>query len=320
MNSLTRSLYRFVTLLDALREGPQTRADLFVLVSDAYPVGPSMRPMIDRDVRALRELGIVIEISRTRPPIYTLRGGAPLFDEREARLLGLIRDTFGDRHPQATQVQALLARLTARLSPEAQAAYERRQATRAPLQPAIDYTPYAATIAQLEHAISGRRQIAFAYHAGGRARATRHERIEPYDIEFYDRHFYLVAYAFASHQMLDFRIDRITPRSLELLDRVPPGAEHQRTPVVFRYRLAAPLARGELSQRFERQRVVERLPNGDVVIEAEDGNAFFIVRTLLKYGPNAELLDPPALVEEMRKTVRALYGLYFGESAANPAK
>ncbi|KAB8145708.1 hypothetical protein F8S13_01065 [Chloroflexia bacterium SDU3-3] len=81
MNSLTHSLYRFVTLLDALRKGPQTRADLFVLVRDAYPVGPSMRPMIDRDVRALRELGIVIEISRTRPPtrrIETLNPGVGL--------------------------------------------------------------------------------------------------------------------------------------------------------------------------------------------------------------------------------------------------
>ncbi|MFL5807585.1 MAG: helix-turn-helix transcriptional regulator [Roseiflexaceae bacterium] len=311
--SLTRSLLRFSALIAALRDGPLERPDLLERLGDAYPRTASARPMIDRDVKHLAELGIVIEISRTRPPRYTLRGGAPLFSAEELRALALVRDTFGERHPQTALMRALLERLTNNLSEREQQTYARRQALRAPVQPAIDYTPYVPLIAQLEDAISKRQMVAFAYRAGGRARATPHRRVEPYEIEYYERHFYLVAYTHNSRQMLDFRLDRIDAGSFQLLARLPPGMEHAREPIAFRYRLAAELARGELSQRFEQQRVVERLPNGDVIIEAEGRSDFFIVQTLLRYRANAELLEPAELREKMAEEVRGLAAVYRDE-------
>lgn len=308
--TLTRSLLRFSALIAALRDGPLDRPALLERLGDAYPHTPSARPMVDRDVRCLAELGITIEISRTRPPIYTLRGGAPVFDAAERRTLGLIRDTFGDRHPQAMQIRALLERLTNQLTEQEQADYARRQALHAPVQPAIDYAPYVGLVARLEDAISRRLIIRFVYQPGGGSRATAHPRVEPYEIEFYERHFYLVAYTSSSRQVLDFRVDRIDATSLATVDRLPPGMEHTRKPITFRYRLAAVLAHGEISQRFEKQRVVERLSNGDVIIEAEGRSDFFIVQTLLRYRANAELLQPVWLRAKMAEEVRALAELY----------
>src|SRR5689334_20422901 len=77
---LTLSLRRFSALLAALRDGPLNRHALLERLGDAYPRTASARPMVDRDVKRLAELGIVIAISHTRPPIYTLRGGVPSFD------------------------------------------------------------------------------------------------------------------------------------------------------------------------------------------------------------------------------------------------
>jgi predicted DNA-binding transcriptional regulator YafY len=307
---LTLSLVRFRALLAALRDGPLNRHALLDRLGDAYPRTASARPMVDRDVKRLAELGIVIEISHTRPPIYTLRGGVPSFDAADLRALAIIRDTFGDRHPQAADMRRLLARLTSQLGETDRRAYQRRQALRAPVQPAIDYTPYGALIADLEDAISKRQMVSFAYHPGGGARATLHRKVEPYEIEFYERHFYLVAYTHNSRQMLDFRIDRIQGESLQLLERLPPDMAHARHTVSFRYRLAAVLARGEISQRFENQRIVERLPTGDVIIEAEGRSDFFIVQTLLRYRANAELLWPDDLREKMVQEVRKLAGMY----------
>jgi predicted DNA-binding transcriptional regulator YafY len=307
---LTRSLLRFSALIAALRDGPLDRPTLLARLGDTYPRTASARPMVDRDIKQLAELGTVIEISRTRPPIYTLRGGTPTFDEAQLRILALIRDTFGDRHPQAVQVRALLERLTGQLTEHERRMYQRRQASRAPVQPAIDYTPYAPLIASLEDAISKRQMISFAYHPGGQARATLHDKVEPYELEFYERHFYLIAYTSNSRQVLDFRVDRIQTETFTLLERLPPGMEHARRPITFRYRLAAVLARGEISQRFEDQRVVERLPNGDVIIEAAGRSDFFIVRTLLRYAGNAELLEPVWLREQMAEEVRKLALLY----------
>src|SRR5437870_13426978 len=86
--------------------------------------------------------------------------------------------------------------------------------------------------------------------------------------------------------------------------------EHARRSVTFRYRLAAALARGEISQRFESQRVVERLSSGDVIVEAEGRSDFFIIQTLLRYRDNAELLEPAWLREKLIAEVRKLAAVY----------
>src|SRR6266545_667804 len=307
---LTRSILRFGALITALRDGPLERPALLARLADAYPRTASARPMVDRDVRHLAELGLVIEISRTRPPVYTLRGGALVFDDAELRALALVRDTFGDRHPQSGQVRALLDRLTGQLSPAERRIYQGRQALRAPVQPAIDYTPYEGLIARLDAAITARQMLRFRYRSSA-GQLTLHRRVEPHDIEFYERHFYLVAYSHNSRQIHDFRIDRIQDDgTFQPLDRLPPGMEHDRRLIRFRYRLAADLARGEISQRCEAQRVVERRPDGDAIVEAEGRSDFFIVQTLLRYRGNAELLEPAWLRAKMAEEVRGLAAVY----------
>jgi predicted DNA-binding transcriptional regulator YafY len=268
-------------LLDALGDGPLPRPDLLLRVREAYPQTPdSARRMIDRDITFLAQLGIRIDVSRTRPPRYTLYGGTPALDTVALRTLALIRDSFGDHHPQAAQIHALLGQLAAGLRPDQRAQYAQRQATHAPLQPAIDYTPYAGLIARLEQAISARELLRLRYRTS-QGHVTTHRKVEPYEIEYYERHFYLVAYSHNSRQIHDFRIDRV--EHLESIMRRPPGDARERPLVIFRYRLAAALAQGEISQRFEQQRVVETLPNGDVIVEAHGRSDFFIVRTLLKH-------------------------------------
>jgi predicted DNA-binding transcriptional regulator YafY len=141
-----------------------------------------------------------------------------------------------------------------------------------------------------------------------------HPQVEPYEIEFYDRHFYLIGYTSLSRQILDFRIDRIRDL-IGSKQRLPPGSQRTRPLVTFRYRLAAALAQGELSQRFEEQRIVERLENGDLIIEAQGRSDFFIIQTILRYRANAELLAPDWLRAKMVEEVRELATLY-----ANPTE
>ncbi|NTV65011.1 MAG: WYL domain-containing protein, partial [Oscillochloris sp.] len=177
----------------------------------------------------------------------------------------------------------------------------------APVQPAIDYSPHAARIAELERAIVAHQLLSLRYR-NAQSTEIAYRTLEPLAIEYYDRHYYLVAYIHGSGQIYDLRVDRIL--DLERLHTLPPELTHTRSPVRFRYRLAASLAQGELSQRFETQRIVERLPNGDAIIEAEGRSDFFIVQTLLRYRSNAELLDPPALRARMAEEVRKLAELY----------
>ncbi|NTU79321.1 MAG: WYL domain-containing protein [Chloroflexales bacterium] len=305
----TRLIVRLHALREALRDGPVDLADLTARLGAAYASASSARRMIDRDLTHLAALDIIVE-RQVNPLRYTLRGGLPTYRPPELRTLAMIRDTFDTRHPQAAQVAALLDRLTAELTPAERRDYERRTARRAPVRPAIDYAPYAELIEALERAIAVGQPVSFRYQSSsGRERA--HPRVELYEIEFYERHFYLVGYTDLSRQILDFRIDRIS--ELRGLDqRRPPGTERPRPLVAFRYRLAAALAQGEISQRFEEQRVVERLENGDVIIEARGRSDFFIIQTLLRYRANAELLWPPELRARMAEEVRGLAGMYEG--------
>lgn len=306
----TRLIVRLHTLLSVLRDGPLELSELLGRLGASYPAGSSARRMIDRDLQHLAALGIVVERG-SRPPTYTLRGGLSVFTPEELRTLALIRDTFDARHPQARQIGALLARLTGALTDNERVEYTRRAARRAPVRPAIDYGPYAGVIERLEQAITVRQPVRFNYlSTSGRERT--HSYVEPYEIEFYDRHFYLVGYSSLGRQMLDFRVDRI--RDLEGFDqRLPPGTERERALIPFRYRLAAVLAQGELSQRFEAQRIVERLPNGDVIVEALGRSDFFVIQTLLRYRSNAELLAPEWLRAKLAEEVRRLAELYAGD-------
>jgi len=299
---------RLRALLNALRAAPLARHELLAQLGDAYPQTASARRMIDRDILHLARLGIMIEKTNTRPPIYTLRGGTPALSDADLRALALVRDTFGSKHPQFTAISALLDTLTLGLNPEQRAEYARRQASRAPLQPAIDYTPHAATIARLELAISQHEIITFRY-TNSRGLSSTHE-VEPYEIEYYERHFYLVAYHLTTRQLLDYRIDRVA--GIRTVQTLPAhlSRTHERTAITFRYRLAAVLARGEISQRFENQRIIERLPNGDVIVEAEGRSDFFIIQMLLRYRGNAELLEPAWLREKMAAEVAKLAHLY----------
>lgn len=311
--SLTRSLVRFIALLQALRRGPLSRPDLLEQLHDAYPRTPSARAMVDRDITHLAELGIVIEKSRTRPPIYTLHGGTPIFSADDLRMLALMRESFGENHPQRPAIHSLLGKLTAGLNKAELAEFAASQPGRAPLQPAIDYTPYAPIIARLEQARSQREIIRFAYTNSHGQRST--PEAEPYEIEYYERHFYLVAYHLDTRKALDYRVDRIS--DIRTLRTLPPHLSRTQTreTIHFRYQLAAPLAHGEISQRFENQRIVERLPNGNVIVEAEGRSDFFIIQMLLRYRANAELLEPAWLREKMAAEVRKLAQMYdeFGD-------
>lgn len=302
----TTMIRRLAALLTVLRDGPCSFEQLYRQMAEVFDgvAKESARRMINRDLEYLAQLGIQVERNKGT---YTLRGGAPVFTEAELRALALIRDTFDHRHPQSAQINQLLQRLTRHLTETEQRIYQRRSHRQATVRPAIDYAPFAPLIEQLEAAIAVRQPVSFYYENSRKVRRI-HRYVEPYDIEFYDRHFYLVAYTDNGSRVLDFRINRIS--DLRLLDqRLPPGVERRRHLITFRYRLTGPWVDDEVSERFEEQRVIDRQPDG-VVIEAKGRSEFFIIQTLLRYRSYAEILHPPGLRQQMMEEVRRLAQVY----------
>lgn len=302
---------RLAQLRDLLVVAPRTLPEVAAALPDDYAEDAASSRRLRRDLASLRHLGY--SVRRYEQPLrWAIEHAIPLLSDADVEALTYIRTAFTEHHPLSPQIQKLLDRLTTQLPPAQQRIWEREPAWRLALQPAIDYSAASALIAQLDDAIRRRRQVALLYRSPGRPAPILHPRLDPYDLEYVDRHFYLSAYSYRFGAILTFRLDRIvddpareSPRLLN--DTQQP--RRQRPPIHFTYRLAAALADGGVSERFTIH--TTRREGDHVIVEASDTSEFRIVRVLLAYGEKALLLNgPPTLLERMRAAVAQMARAY----------
>ena len=175
------------------------------------------------------------------------------------------------------------------------------------MNPAVDYRPYLKSLRLLETAIEQGRKVRFTYPSLDDQRAIMHLGVEPYEIQFFEQHFYLLGFTPHDPEMQEFRIDRL--QNIEIM--AGRAARHRkRRTLPFTYRLPERIVRLGISQRFLNQRVTIQ-PDGSAIVQAEGYSAFRIIREMLRYGEQAELLDPPELRAHMARVVNALAQLYF---------
>ena len=301
---------RLAALLNILQRGPATARRICEALGRNHSAATEsdLRRTI-RDIRALQHLGFQIE-ERGKPITFTFRGYPQLaFNQEELQTLALIREAFANLSPHADDVQHLLERLTGTLSEHQRAIYQRPPALRLPLRTAIDYRPYARVIDQFERAIAQRQQIAFDYHPLAAPGVVRHERLDPYELEYLRNHFYLVAYSYRSNYVQEFRIDRIVESecSPEYLHTLAPP-RRKRKSITFTYRLPARFVEHGVSERFEiLDCQIKMDQDRDYAhIQARWWSDFWIIRTLLAYAENVVIIEPAWLKEKYVKTLREM--------------
>lgn len=304
---------RLLSLRDLLYEGPQDKAAIFQHLSHFYPDDPNGHRKMRRDLQNLIALGYrVEELSRPRPKRWIITASSHALSKDHVKALAYIREAFSGQHPFATDVHDLLQTLTMHLTPTQQRIWQQRPAIRIPLAPVTDYSDQTDLIHWLETAIMQRRQISLYYQPRGKDIPISHPRLDPYEIEFVDRQFYLVAFSYRFGSVLTFRISRIvqdqTLPSPALLHDVQ-QLRRERRSIMFTYRLPASFADGGVSERFTIHAV--RMDERYVTIEASDTSEFRIVKILLGYGEHSLLIDgPPTLFERMRQTVAQMAAQY----------
>ena len=306
-----RLIPRLVKTLQALQRQPATARKLCEMIAlDDQPPGESDQRRAIRDIQALRQLGFQIEESDKKPATFTLRSWPmpPLSDE-EVRALALIRETFGGLVPHAGAMQQLLARLTASLPDQQRRVYLRPPALRVPLRTAIDYGPYEKLMLWLEERINHRHQIAFDYQSVASKSVVRHDPLDPYEIEYFHNHFYLIAYSYRWGHTQEFRIDRIVENenSPKQLPTLIPGPRQPRR-ITFTYRLPARFVEHGVSERFNILGCsIKDEPDGEwAYIKAQGRSDFWIIRTLLAYGENAVIVEPAQLKEKYVQTLKRM--------------
>jgi predicted DNA-binding transcriptional regulator YafY len=305
--------------------------------------------MFERDIKLLEEQGFEIQKTKAKgkPTRYSLvKGSGPavsfLFSEEEVDILALLYNLFTDpatsrKHPHtgalvlptaqplhnpfAEDVLASIKKLAATLPPGQLVHFEQRiqkPSVHLNLATAADYLPYRKTIDIIEKAILQRQQISFEYTAvRSKQGPVAHYHVDPYYIVHLEGHFYLIGYSNAINKFFEYRIDRIKGDTIEILPHMI-DTVRQRLVVEFSYWIDGDIARLGLSERWlaqttEREEVYvdsEGHENRRVLVRAKAHNEWRVIQQLLKYGDQAELIEPANLREQMRQVVARMMSFY----------
>ncbi len=297
---LHRRPYGYDELIAALN-----RDDLFSYdhASEAAVIARLQRFQFRNDVQALRKLSCDIRCDR-RSGSYTWHNspfGLALTQE-QLTTFALLLNTFNETMMlHADEIKALLSFFVERLPQEQQKQLARhRYPFSIDLHETTDYhNADAHNIQRIELAIERSQQLKFAYRSLREGKEHVHV-IEPQPLVFERGHVYLNGWSPEYGKTLRFRLDYILPGSADVLPtRI---AQSRPSPVsyVLRYQLSAVIARNSVSRHFSDQ-VVESHPDGSATVTARITDLFDARRILLSYGENCTVLEPPALVEQMRK-------------------
>ena len=279
---------------------------------------------IHRYIGMLEEMGI---------PLYSERGPyggfsllrtyklPPLiFTPEEATVLymgaRLVQDIWGKTFQDA--VTGLTAKLDNVLPDDIRQEVQRAQRSLVVMTGASrDYSPYHDLMVTLRNCMANGQQILIRYHSFSRVETDR--KVDPYALIFRWGNWYLIGYCHMRGEMRTFRIDRINDLQIldegfEVLHDFDAKAYLEETmrfdnqiDVVVRIdEEAAPQMRERSSDWMQ----VSDHPDGSVTVRFDVDNLNWATGWVLSWGKYARALEPPELVERVKRSARELLEVY----------
>lgn len=296
---LHRRPYRYDELIAALDKG-----DLFLYdhASEAAVIAQRQRSQFRFDLRALRKLSCDIRCDR-RSRLYIWHNSpfGLALNQEQLKTFALMLNTFNETMMiHADEIQALLTFFIEQLTPEQQKQLKQhRFPFSIDLHETTDYHDADAhNIRHIEMAIERSQQLKFTYRSLKEGKEHTHV-IEARPLVFERGHVYLNGWSPEFGKSLRFRLDYILPGSAEMLPTRIAKSHPSPISYILRYQLSPMIARNGVSQHFTDQQV-DMHADGSATVTARITDLFDARRTLLSYGENCTILEPPELVEQMR--------------------
>lgn len=281
--------------------------------ADQKAIARQQRFQFRHDLDALRLMGCQIEYDHSSKSYAWHNSPFGLcLSQTQLSAFAVLLDTF--EHAtilHAADVEALFTYLVGRLPDEQRKTLlaGRRCSFSIDLHEATDYRAAdPATVGRIETAIRLGRQLEFLHRTPRDGKERRHV-IEPRPMVFEHGHVYLCGWSVDWNKELRFRLDYIVAGSATVLSIPVRRSRPSQVAKLLRYRLNAVIARNSVSEHFPGQ-VVETHADGSATVTAQVIDLFEARRTLLSYGLNCVVLEPPELVEEMRTIAAELYRIY----------
>jgi hypothetical protein len=319
---------RRLLLVRTLLRGPATGDELVATINaelgeQGYPVAAAAA--LKHDFDALKgEYGCAIRYDRpARRYVLDDLGELALLDLPDACMeaLAFLDASFpaGSGLPEHAHIRALLERVQLLLPPVRQAQLRRRRSA-VRLRVGAGAGQIDPQVLDLvKRACDQRRELAFDYLSTFDGETPRRHRVAPYGITFRpEGHGYLDATLLevtprggeAPYAMIDYRLDRIVPGTVEVLPTVLPPERIPAPRYGLRYRLVAQVARRRDIASYFPETTISYHEDGSATVTATVTNLWQTRQILLRYGDACVVEEPPELVALFAKTARGLMRLY----------
>jgi predicted DNA-binding transcriptional regulator YafY len=305
----------------------------------AADVGCTVRTVY-RDLDALNLAGFPVMTERRDGRAYhrfidTYRLGDVPFTADEVLALAFGEDLL--RTLEGTvfhdSIRSALAKIRAGLGPELQDYLGGlAQAFRVLPGPHKNYARQRDTIRVLNEAVLGRRTLRMRYRTG-RTGQTRARELDPYRVWYRSGGLYVVGLDHHSDEIRTFAVDRIGEiEPLERRFRVREGFDFDayigssfgvvaETPVRVRIRFAPGHHANYVEERsWHPSQSLARGSDGSLELSMEVGGTTELRSWVLSFGPDAEVLEPASLRDEVVRELGAALARYEGRAASRPAR
>ncbi|MES2788958.1 MAG: transcriptional regulator [Planctomycetota bacterium] len=196
-----------------------------------------------------------------------------------------------------------------------------------------NYSQYGKIIDDLMLAIENRKVVTLAYHSQDITEPVTRD-IQPYHLVCHRGTLYLVAYAEARADFRKYKVDRVSSVEVDAkslpfdlrefdLDEYLSGSfgiyhgTHAATKVVIRFQPA--VVRYVEEKHWHETEVLERQSDGSLLASFVLTDFHEVKSWVLSFGPNARVLEPPELIEEIRKDLQKTIHCYEQPAPSRPA-
>ncbi len=193
------------------------------------------------------------------------------------------------------------------------------------IHPAPGITMSPALLNDLEEARRRRKRVQIVYWSAHKDEIT--ERVvQPYVIHNHQGEQYLISWCELRQEVRDFLLTRIrhwqvlgedaayTTDSFDAADYIAKsfGVRHGEPPETVRIRFTPYQARWIKERQYHASQEIEEQEDGGVVLTVRITGIFEIKRWVLGFGPEAEVLEPQRLRDELAEEVKKLSAIYAG--------
>ena len=189
------------------------------------------------------------------------------------------------------------------------------------LSAAKDYSAKREFLGQLFTAASEQRRVEIGYQ-GLKDDKPIVRKVDPYRLWYRDGSVYLVGLCHLREKIRMFAVDRITLLNLTKENFLIPQdfdfeayTEHAfnvmiEDPVHVKIRFSPEIARYIEEREWHPSQKTKKQKDGSLLLELTVGGTLEIKRWVLSFGPQAEVLEPEALVEEIRAALENMRQIY----------